>query len=191
MEYQTMIEQGSYTVEEIATVGEAYFKDRDKGKGSGYKQFKRWEYMAKRLMNENGYLPTITEDIEELARYNAYLNETSGSRQSVNDNWQEIGPLNLNVTTSWSGGVGRVTGIAVDESNTNHLILGANTGGVWRSIDDGQNWQVMTDNLANIDVFSVAIHPTDPDTYYFGSSFGLIFISVSYTHLTLPTTPYV
>ena len=23
---------------------EAYFKDKDKGKGSGYKQFKRWEY---------------------------------------------------------------------------------------------------------------------------------------------------
>ena len=26
-------------------------------KGSGYVQFKRWEYNAKRLMNEAGYLP--------------------------------------------------------------------------------------------------------------------------------------
>ena len=177
-DYQQMIDEGTFTVQEIVDAGEAYFENKDKGRGSGYKQFQRWAYMSLRLMNENGYLPTLSENLQELQRYNAYLNETSNNKKQLNDNWQELGPTVLNVTTSWSGGVGRVTGIAVDETNTDHLILGANTGGIWRSNDDGQSWEVLTDNLANIDVYSVAIDPSDSDTYFFGSRSGLIFKSI-------------
>jgi len=176
-EYKQMIAEGTHSVQEVIAAGEAYFENRDKGRGSGYKQFKRWEYMSLRLMNEDGYLPTLDENLQELQRYNAYLNETADSRQRLNDNWQELGPSVLNVTTSWSGGVGRITGIAVDLTNTDHLIMGANTGGIWRSIDDGQSWEVLTDDLANIDVYSVAIDPSDSDTYFFGSTNGLIFKS--------------
>lgn len=177
-DYQQMINEGTFSVQEIIDAGEAYFENRDKGKGSGYKQFKRWEYMALRLMDENGYLPSLDQNLDELARFNAYLNETSDSRQVLNDNWQELGPTVFNNTSSWSAGVGRVTGVAVDETNTDHIIIGANTGGIWKTTDGGQNWTVLTDNLANIDVYSVVIDPTDSDTYFFGSTSGLIFKSI-------------
>ena len=43
--YVEMI-NSSYSVNEIVEEANAYFKIRDKGRGSGYKQFKRWEYHA-------------------------------------------------------------------------------------------------------------------------------------------------
>ncbi|MCW8982019.1 MAG: T9SS type A sorting domain-containing protein [Altibacter sp.] len=176
-DYLEMIDSETYTVQEIVAAAEAYFADKDKGRGSGYKQFKRWEYNALRLMNEAGYLPSITQRLEELKAYNKYLNETAQSRMPLNDNWIEKGPVNWNASTSWNPGVGRVTGIAVDASNNDHIIIGANTGGVWRTIDGGQNWTPLGDTFTNLRVYSVAIDPSDSNTYFFGSVNGLIFKS--------------
>ena len=176
-EYLRMIEEGTYSVQEIIDNAEAYFVDRDKGRGSGYKQFKRWEYNAIRIMNEDGYLRSITDDISELERHNAYLNNTAQNRPVINDNWQELGPSDWNATTSWNPGVGRITGISVDQNDEDHIIIGANTGGVWRTTDGGQTWTPLGDFFTNLAVYSVRIDPSDSNTYYFGSSSGLIFKS--------------
>jgi len=176
-EYLKMMDAGTYKVETVISTAEAYFAGKDKGRGSGYKQFKRWEYNALRLMNEDGYLPIVSERIAELQQYNAYLNETAQNRQVLSDNWQELGPTSWNSTTGWNPGVGRVTGIAVDKTNNDHIIIGANTGGVWKTTDGGQNWIPLNDNFTNLSVYSVAINPADSNTYYFGSTSGVIFKS--------------
>ena len=146
-EYLRMIDEGTYSVAEIVENAEAYFADKDKGRGTGYKQFKRWEYMSKRLMNEQGYLIPVTEKIAELENYNAYLNNTADQRASLADNWTELGPTSWNSTTAWSPGVGRITGISVDATNNDHMIVGANTGGVWRStgwrFKLGHPWEII------------------------------------------------
>jgi len=175
--YNEMIEDGTFSVSEIIENAEAYFVDKDKGRGSGYKQFKRWEYNALRLMNEEGYLSSNTENISELEQFNAYLNETASGRISLTDNWTELGPQDWNSTTSWNPGVGRITGIAIDPTDANHIIIGANTGGVWRTIDGGENWAPKGDFFTNLNVYSVAIDPLDSDIYFFGSSNGLIYKS--------------
>ncbi len=177
-EYKVMIDSGNFTVQQIIDNAEAYYANRDKGRGSGYKQFKRWEYMANRLMKENGYLPTIIENLEKLRNYESYLNSTSAERLPLNDNWEELGPKSWSATSGWNPGVGRITGIAVDKTNNDHIIVGANTGGVWKSIDAGQTWVPLNDYFTNLFVFSVAIDPADSNTYFFGSEGGLIFKSV-------------
>jgi photosystem II stability/assembly factor-like uncharacterized protein len=177
-EYLEMIEAETFTVQEIINNAETYFETKDKGRGSGYVQFKRWEYNATRLMNENGMLPSITETLTEVETFNAYLNETSGNRQPLNDNWEELGPSDWNATTSWNPGVGRITSIAIDPLNENHIIIGANTGGVWRTIDGGTNWTPLGDYFSNLYVYSVAMDPQDSTIYYFGSSSGLIYKSI-------------
>ena len=177
-EYLKMMESETYTVQEIIDNGEAYFAERDQGKGSGYVQFKRWEYNAKRLMNEAGYLPKTEAVLAEIENYNAYLNTSSATRQSLTDNWEELGPQDWNATTSWNPGVGRITGIAIDQNNSDHMIVGANTGGVWKTIDGGENWMPLGDYFSNLRVYSVTIHPTNSDHYFFGSTNGLIYHSL-------------
>ncbi|MCT8340089.1 T9SS type A sorting domain-containing protein [Flavobacteriaceae bacterium TK19130] len=176
-EYLEMIDEGGHSVQEIINSAEAYFENRDKGRGSGYKQFKRWEYMALRLMNEEGYLVPIEEQIARKENYDAYLNQTADTRDPLNDNWVEMGPTDWNATTGWNPGVGRITGFAVDNANTDHIIAGANTGGVWKTTDGGQTWLPLNDNFNNMNVYSVTMDPTNSDVYYFGSNGGLIFKS--------------
>jgi photosystem II stability/assembly factor-like uncharacterized protein len=177
-EYLSMIDAGTYSVDEIRNSAEAYFKDKDKGRGSGYVPYKRWEYNAMRLMNEEGYLPLIIENLAELERYNAYLNDNSGNAKRLNDNWVELGPTSWNSTSGWNPGVGRITGVAVDKTNNNHILVGAETGGVWRSPNGGLSWSPMTDNFSNLYVYSVAINPSNSSILYFGSTNGLIFRSL-------------
>ncbi len=176
-EYLQMIDNGTYKVQEIIDNAEAYFANKGKGRGTGYKQFKRWEYNALRMVKENGYLPTTQERLTELENWNAYLNNTAQNRQILSDNWEELGPTSWNATSGWNPGVGRVTGLAIDEGDINHMIVGANTGGVWRTTDGAQTWTPLSDYFSSLSVYSVAIDPSDSDTYFFGSTNGNIFKS--------------
>lgn len=177
-EYQQMIDAGTYTVQEIIENAEVYFADKDKGRGTGYKPFKRWEYNALRLVKENGYLPDIEERLAELQRWNANINQNASNRTFLPDSWEDLGPSSWNATSGWNPGVGRITGLAFEEGNSNHIIIGANTGGVWRSTDGAQTWMHLTDYFSHLEVYSVAIDPIDPTVYYFGSRGGKIFKSV-------------
>src|SRR5690554_7536370 len=84
-EYLQMIDAGTYKVQDVIDNAEAYFANKDKGRGSGYKQFKRWEYNALRMVKDNGYLPSTEERLQELQRWNAYLNSTAQNRAVLAD----------------------------------------------------------------------------------------------------------
>jgi len=176
-EYLQMIDAGTYKVQDVIESAETYFANRDKGRGTGYKPYKRWEYNALRLMNEDGYLPTLANNVAELERWNVYLNETASNRAVLQDNWVDLGPTYWNATSGWNPGVGRITGMDIEGGNENHIIIGAETGGVWRTTDGAQTWSHLTDYFSHLSVYSVVIHPDFPNTYFFGSSAGNIFKS--------------
>lgn len=175
--YLEMIDKGTFSVFEIQDSAAAYFKNIDKGRGTGYKQFKRWEYNALRMMDENGFLQTSAQQIQELERYQAELLRNASNRTRTNDNWVELGPNSWNATSGWNPGIGRITGFAVDNNHEDIMIVGAETGGVWKSEDAGNTWYPLCDYFSNMRVHSVAIHPDNSDLYYFGSTEGRIYSS--------------
>ena len=178
-DYKKMISSGSYTVQEIQNAAELYFASSDKGRGTGYKSYKRWEYNALRMQDESGFLKSPDYYNNTLESYNAERNLLQqNSRMSSVASWEDLGPTNWNQTSGWNPGVGRITSIAFEENNDNHIIVGSQTGGVWKSTDGGSTWSVLTDNLSNIVVYSLAIDPTNANNYFWGTSSGIIFKSI-------------
>ena len=176
-EYKRMISVGTYTVQEIQNVAEAHFSIVGTERGKGYKPYKRWEYKALREMDENGFLKSPDFYYNELQRYNNYINQNFTQFRTTVGAWEEVGPTNWNQTAGWNPGVGRVSALAVDPGNSNHIIAGANTGGVWRTTDGGLTWTVLTDNMSNLITTALAIDPTDSSRYFWGTSGGVIFTS--------------
>lgn len=178
-EYLRMIRSGNYSVAEIQAQAEAYFKDRPQGRGTGYKQFKRWEYNALRLMDEDGYLKPQSYYLQEWERFNAMRHQQLDWRGNTDDFWEDLGPDYWNASTSWNPGVGRLTCFAIDPDDHGHIIVGANTGGVWKTFDRGGHWTPLCDFFSNMTVYAIAIHPQDKDTYFFGSDDGKVYRSTN------------
>lgn len=172
-----MIESGNFTVDQIIKNAEEYFNTRGKGKGSGYKQFKRWEYNALRKMDDNGKMNSDQYYDEIWQKYNAELNRNSETIIRSSDFWTELGPKSYNATSGWNPGVGRITAFYVNPQNNNFIIVGAESGGIWKTEDGGANWISLTDNFSNLAVESIAVHPSQENTYFFGSTSGRIYKS--------------
>ncbi|WP_426430933.1 T9SS type A sorting domain-containing protein [Winogradskyella sp. HB-48] len=176
-DYRKLIEDGNHTVQYISEVADQHFDSVGRGRGTGFKIFKRWQYFAERAMDEIGMLKSPEFYYQELENYNASFNSEGVAARTTVGTWEEMGPTYWDATSGWNPGVGRITSLAIDDTNLDHIIAGSETGGVWKSTDGGLTWTVLSDNLSNIDVYALAIDPTDSDTYYWGSTGGTIFKS--------------
>ena len=76
-DYLEMMNSNQYTVLEVQNAAQAYFENRDTGRGTGYKSFKRWEYDAIRMQDDNGLLKSPSFYYKELERYNSYQNKST------------------------------------------------------------------------------------------------------------------
>ena len=167
-----MIDLGIYKFEDIQREANRYFEKNGTGKGSGYKQYKRWEYVAERELDENGFVISSEENSQRTRNYKRSL-ETNGrfpTPSTTTGNWQELGPTYWVATSGWNPGVGRCTDVSVDPNDANHWIVGTPGGSLWRTYNGGTNWSVLTDNFSTIDVWAVAISPVDRNTYIWGGN---------------------
>ncbi|HZE89389.1 MAG TPA: hypothetical protein VE404_07580, partial [Verrucomicrobiae bacterium] len=74
--------------------------------------------------------------------------------------WTFAGPTNIG---------GRLTALAVDPTDPNHIWAGAAAGGVLESTDEGSTWTPVFDGQALLPVGALAAHPTDPNIVYAGT----------------------
>ncbi len=88
---------------------------------------------------------------------------------SKSTTWQYAGPI---TNPSNGGGSGRINCIAFHPHNLNIMWAGTPAGGLWKTLDGGNSWTVLTDNLPNIGVASIAIDPNNPDTMYLATGDG-------------------
>lgn len=74
--------------------------------------------------------------------------------------WTAAGPTNVG---------GRITAIAVDPHDPDHVWLGAAAGGVFESHDAGNTWTPVFDDQPVLTVGAIAAHPTDSNIVYVGT----------------------
>ena len=70
-------------------------------------------------------------------------------------------PSSNSLSNGKKRGNGRVNCIAFDPVDANIIWVGSPAGGLWKSIDGGNNWTTNTDNLPVLGVSHIAIDPND------------------------------
>ncbi|NNE14831.1 MAG: hypothetical protein HKN51_07625 [Saprospiraceae bacterium] len=165
--YIELAQNKDLTFDEIVEQTELYFADRDKGRGSGYKQFKRWEYFTRRSLDSDG---KIIDNFEALQRYNKFVKKNTSSEKTIGQTWLEMGPESATNTSTWSSHIGRVSALGVDPNDADHLVIGSPGGGIWKTTNQGTTWTPIFDDGVVLSVWSIAISHDNNQHYYAGVS---------------------
>ena len=62
----------------------------------------------------------------------------------------------------------QIRALAVSPHNPHHIFAGSEVG-LYRSEDKGANWELLESPLDGLQIWSVAVHPTDPDIIFAGT----------------------
>ena len=162
---------------------------------------REWWFMEQRsypgqLIPGNAYLNAIRQRDE--------LRTANGTVENIT--WVSLGP-----TPGSYPGYGNISSRIVTgtyhPTNPNIIYIGPANGGVWKSTDNGVNWQPLTDDQPSLAMGSIVLDPVNPDIVYAGtgeatysgaSYYGAGIIKSTdggntWTHITsgLPTRTYI
>ncbi len=105
------------------------------------KHYERWKFEQKFHLDEKGYR------VSALVEQEAFKKAAKITPLSVSAAWTELGPKSFTYTSGWNPGVGRVTSVAVNPTNTN-IIYVSSPGGVFgkRLMEEphGLHWLIIT-----------------------------------------------
>jgi len=164
--WRDLIADPNANFREVQAAFYAEFGDEAGKKGSGWKQFKRWEWFMEQRLSEEGKMPNSKVIYEEVKRANLQKQFRGASGY-----WQLIGPIE-EPTNSSGQSIGRISAIAFHPTDTNQIWAGAPSGGLWKSEDNGHSWEPLTDDLLNIGVAELVINPHNTDTMYMATGDG-------------------
>lgn len=134
-----------------------YMSDKDiNQKGTGYKQFKRWEWFWESRVLEDGSFPTE----ENINRVKQQLKKKNPFKLNSANEWKTIGPDD---SPGGYEGLGRINVVKAEPGNNNRLWAGAASGGLWFSPDAGTTWECKSDNVSVFDVLGVSDIEFDPN----------------------------
>ena len=77
--------------------------------------------------------------------------------------WKFLGPGNIG---------GRTRVLVIDPADPRVMYTGGVSGGLWKTTTGGLEWRPVGDDLANIAINSLVMHPTDRNTLYAGTGEG-------------------
>lgn len=97
---------------------------------------------------------------KELERYQSLVTKQLKSTEASDYTWSEAGPIDVG---------GRTRALAIDVRNSNVLIAGGVSGGVWKSTDKGQSWTLKNSPSESYSVTSICQDPRsgNQDTWYY------------------------
>lgn len=138
-----------------------YWKDKDVVKGLGYKQFNRWKgFWEPRLFPSGDF---ISEDVG----FELYRSTSGTDKSGVKNfgNWESIG-IDSWTSHSYNPGNGRVNCIYQDPVSSDIIYIGSASGGLWRTSDQGNSWEPLTDEIPTLGISGIAVDYTNSNVIY-------------------------
>jgi len=137
------------------------------------KAFKRAEWFSTQRQFPYDTFPVCTyarEVTNEIQKIKA-----TRSQGDAYPNWESVGPEGFHYPVGNFGVVGgRVRAVAVHPTDPLTVYIGAASGGIWKTIDGGQNWQDIGHDLPSNTFGAIAIDPNNPEIVYAGSGESIL-----------------
>ena len=128
------------------------------------KQFDRWANFWKDHIYPDGSFPSPIHNLEV---WKEIQNTAQLKSLNAGGAWSYVGPTQIpTASVPYYAGKGRLNTIAFNGTNTTTMYVGAPSGGVWKTTDGGTNWSPLTDNLPNLGVSHIVLHPTNANIVY-------------------------
>lgn len=103
----------------------------------------------------------IPKDVWHAAQAEAkQIRSDAAARGGSRGTWDFRGPTNIG---------GRITDLAVDPTDANTAFAGTAEGGVLRTLDGGQHWTPLFDDMPTLSIGAVALDPLNPAIVYAGT----------------------
>lgn len=159
--------------ETIQQTVEQYYADKEQGRGSGYKQWKRWEYYHQSRLTPDGKITNVAARTwDSYLEHKAQFDNGSRAPLSSNGYWNSLGPTTYTNLAGWNPGIGRLNVIAFHPTSSSTFWVGGPSGGLWRTNNGGTSWTPLTDGMPNIGVSGIAVNPSNTNIMYILSGDG-------------------
>ncbi len=162
-------------VHSVAAAYQAYYLKHPYSKNTYTQYYKRWMHWARKHQDQNGNIREIDySNTDELKNY--LLKSRNSHSRSRAAQWKFVGPnqtydLDGKTVVTWQT---NIYTLDVAPSDPNVLYAGGETGGIWKTVDKGLHWHLLTANILHGSIGAVRIHPQNHDTVYAGTSGKLI-----------------
>ncbi len=109
---------------------------------------------------------TAREHMNRMPRFSTALNRSFRSQAESGEllenigSWQSLGPGNIG---------GRTRALLIHPINPSIMYAAGVSGGIWKTTNGGTSWTPLADMLANINVNSLAMSSSDPNTLFAGT----------------------
>ena len=155
--------------DDFATIrqnAENYFSTIDtEQRGTGIKQYKRWEYMQQHRLTEDGRVQNYAA--RNFDEYHQYMASQSSRGVTVTYGyWDALGPSSWTDGNGWNGGLGRINCITFHPSNSSIFWVGSPSGGLWKTTNGGTTWTPLTDGMPRIGLSGMAVNYNNTNVMY-------------------------
>ncbi len=148
----------------VSNLFETYYATHPFVKNNDTQFYKRWIRSFSRPESYDLNAPDVK----------AYLKASAKLIQAKDTNsaWVGVGPFDFDkdaASRSYASGAAHVYTVERSVSNPNMMFAGTATAGLWKSINNGANWTLVTRNLLVNSIIAIEIDATNPNIVYFGS----------------------
>jgi len=119
-----------------------------------------WQWVKRTFPHFDYDAEAYPKAIEKFNELKQNKKNISLQKSFLNEAWEFVGPTNIG---------GRIIDIEFNPKEPNIVYVASATGGVFKSIDTGQNWFPIFDDQTNLTIGDIGIDPTNPNIIYVGT----------------------
>lgn len=157
---------GEYTFKDAMKAYDQWISVPSNQDLKGWKAYGRYMEFNRSRLNPDGNPADPSVFLSEVIKVQAAKEAESKLKSGMG--WSPVGPDHRppSVETYSSHGVGRINCISFHPTNPLIYWIGVAQGGVWKTVDGGESYTPLTDNLPILRVSDIAVNPKNPDNIF-------------------------